>query len=63
MIQSELLQRDRLNWVDAAKGWGMILVVFGHVWRGLISPGVLVQDSFFVRVDSFVYAVHMPLFF
>ncbi|MEO8723055.1 MAG: acyltransferase family protein [Sphingobium sp.] len=40
----------RLEWVDAAKGLGIILVVIAHVWtRG------------FVR--DFIYSFHMPLFF
>lgn len=41
---------DRLNWVDAAKGVGIILVVAGHVWtRGATRDAI--------------YAFHMPLFF
>jgi len=40
----------RLEWVDAAKGLGIILVVIAHVWtRG--------------PVRDFIYAFHMPLFF
>lgn len=41
---------DRLIWVDAAKGVGIMLVVAGHVWtRG--------------DVRDAIYAFHMPLFF
>lgn len=44
------LARERLDWVDAAKGLGIILVVVAHVWtRG--------------PVRDFIYAFHMPLFF
>lgn len=40
----------RLEWVDAAKGVGIILVVVAHVWtRG--------------PVRDVIYAFHMPLFF
>jgi fucose 4-O-acetylase-like acetyltransferase len=40
----------RLEWVDAAKGLGIIAVVIAHVWtRG--------------PVRDFIYAFHMPLFF
>lgn len=42
--------RERLLWVDALKGLGMIAVVAGHVWtRGPVRDAI--------------YAVHMPLFF
>jgi len=40
----------RLDWVDAAKGLGIVLVVAGHVWtRGAVRDAI--------------YAFHMPLFF
>ncbi|OYW86650.1 MAG: hypothetical protein B7Z20_06965, partial [Sphingobium sp. 32-64-5] len=42
--------KGRLDWVDAAKGLGIILVVIGHVW----TSGA-VRDT--------IYAFHMPLFF
>lgn len=42
--------RGRMEWIDAAKGVGIILVVIGHVWtRG--------------AVRDLIYAFHMPLFF
>jgi fucose 4-O-acetylase-like acetyltransferase len=40
----------RLDWVDTAKGIGILLVVIAHAWtRG--------------AVRDFIYAFHMPLFF
>ena len=40
----------RLEWVDAAKGVGILLVIAGHVWtRGWVRDAI--------------YAFHMPLFF
>ncbi|MDA7026404.1 acyltransferase family protein [Bacillus sp. CLL-7-23] len=41
---------QRLNWIDVAKGVGMILVIIGHVPT---TP----------EVKSFVFSFHMPLFF
>ncbi len=41
---------EREEWIDAAKGIGIILVVLGHIW--LIGPGQKIINSF-----------HMPLFF
>jgi len=41
---------ERLDWLDAAKGLGIILVVIGHAW----TKGQM-RDT--------IYAFHMPLFF
>ncbi len=57
------LIRDRLHWVDYAKGIGIFLVVVGHVLRGLVNSSTL-QPSFLVGfVDRWIYGFHMPLFF
>lgn len=54
---------DRLGWIDAAKGAGIVLVVFGHVWRGLQAAGLLADGPLYETVDRAVYLFHMPLFF
>lgn len=43
----------RLEYIDIAKGLGILLVVMGHNDFGLVSP-------FFYK---FIYSFHMPLFF
>ena len=53
---------SRQNWVDRAKGLGIVLVVYGHVGRGLMAAGLL-PDQPGRLVDSVIYAFHMPLFF
>ncbi|HFZ8995334.1 TPA: acyltransferase family protein [Citrobacter freundii] len=53
----------REQWVDYAKGIGIILVVVGHVNRGLDSSGIFISESFFKLFDSIIYSFHMPLFF
>lgn len=53
----------REQWVDYAKGIGIILVVVGHVNRGLDSSGIFISDRFFRLFDSIIYSFHMPLFF
>ena len=50
-------------WVDYAKAIGIILVVYGHVARGLYNAGVEVPKEFYELADSIVYSFHMPLFF
>ncbi|MFI8418069.1 acyltransferase family protein [Serratia sp. NPDC078593] len=53
----------RETWVDHAKGIGIILVVFGHVNRGLYSAGIHLSSSTYQLIDSVIYSFHMPLFF
>lgn len=52
----------RLVWIDALKGAAILLVVLGHVWRGLAFGG-LVPEGLFKAVDMRLYAFHMPVFF
>lgn len=53
----------RTAWVDYAKGIGIVLVVFGHVLRGLHAAKLPMDEALFQRVDSVLYSFHMPLFF
>ncbi|MDC5705011.1 acyltransferase [Vibrio europaeus] len=59
MIRDE---HDRNNWVDCAKAIGIVLVVYGHVMRGLFNAGFEVSEHY-VLIDSIIYSFHMPLFF
>lgn len=54
---------ERVQWIDAAKGVGIILVVIGHTLRGLESAKILDFSGDFGRVDAAIYAFHMPLMF
>ncbi len=53
---------NRIEWVDAAKGMGIILVVYAHVARGLNKSGIFDGNAFEI-VDAIIYSFHMPLFF
>jgi fucose 4-O-acetylase-like acetyltransferase len=55
--------RQRIAWIDAARGIGIVLVVFGHVMRSLIAQGIAPDDRLHRLVDSLIYDFHMPLFF
>ena len=57
------LMRDRLHWVDYAKGIGIFLVVVGHVLRGLVNSSILQPSTLQSFVDRWIYGFHMPLFF
>ncbi|MDR0537816.1 MAG: acyltransferase family protein [Tannerellaceae bacterium] len=56
------MEQQRYKWIDIAKGIGIILVVYGHVMRGLNSASLIDKD-FFIYSDLIVYSFHMPLFF
>jgi fucose 4-O-acetylase-like acetyltransferase len=53
----------RRDWVDLAKGIGILFVVFGHVWRGLREASIPLAEDAYVHVDAAIYSFHMPLFF
>lgn len=55
--------RDRLVFVDVAKGIGILLVVYGHVARGLQAASLAPRDGLLGAIDYVIYAAHMPLFF
>lgn len=42
---------------------GILLVVFGHAWRGVEASGLSIPPALFHAVDNAIYAFHMPLFF
>ena len=54
---------DRKDIFDYAKGIGIILVVFGHVERGLLNANIPMDKNFYDLIDSIIYSFHMPLFF
>lgn len=54
---------NRIYWVDYAKAIGIILVVYGHVVRGLHNADINIPKEFYELTNSIVYSFHMPLFF
>ncbi|MEO6354553.1 MAG: acyltransferase [Burkholderiaceae bacterium] len=48
---------------DYARGIGILLVVYGHVLRGLNSGGMVADDHWLMASDYAIYTFHMPLFF
>jgi len=53
----------RNQWVDYAKGVGIILVVYGHVARGIFNARIPVSEAIYKTADGIIYSFHMPLFF
>lgn len=54
---------SREPWVDYAKAIGILLVVYGHIARGLFDAGIVLSEPIHLIVDSIIYSFHMPLFF
>lgn len=54
---------DRKSWIDIAKGIGIVLVVYGHVARGLFNADIPLNYEVYKYIDKLIYAFHMPLFF
>ncbi len=57
------MSNARKDWVDYAKGIGIILVVYGHLLSSGYHIGLAIPKHFFELSDSIVYTFHMPLFF
>ncbi|MFT5996544.1 MAG: fucose 4-O-acetylase-like acetyltransferase [Glaciecola sp.] len=57
------MTNDRTDWVDYTKGIGIILVVYGHVARGVFNAGIPMPEPAYLLIDSVIYSFHMPLFF
>ncbi|MEZ9537952.1 acyltransferase family protein [Shewanella sp. 10N.286.51.B8] len=57
-----MTQKDTA-WVEYAKAIGIMLVVYGHVARGIYHSGIDLPVPFYKLADSLVYSFHMPLFF
>ncbi len=52
----------RLEWVDIARGFAIILVVMGHVVSSYHEAGLYETSDFMNFICKFVYSFHMALF-
>ncbi len=56
--------QKRIVWLDAAKGFAILLVVAGHVFSGDLHAGMFPQQAAALDlICRVIYAFHMPLFF
>jgi fucose 4-O-acetylase-like acetyltransferase len=62
-VLEPIVRPVRVIWVDTAKGFGIILVVYEHVIRGLASSDLMTWTATTRFIDSWIYTFHMPLFF
>jgi fucose 4-O-acetylase-like acetyltransferase len=61
IIRKQLIL-SRLAWIDAARGFCIILVVFWHAIGGLIGAGIVTQQSILGNIDYFIYTFHIHAF-
>jgi fucose 4-O-acetylase-like acetyltransferase len=54
---------SNVPWVEYAKAIGIILVVYGHVARGIVNSGIEIPFDYHYLIDDIIYSFHMPLFF
>lgn len=54
---------DRKEWIDYAKGIGIILVVYGHLLSSGYHDGLNIPEHFYQLSRNIIYSFHMPLFF
>lgn len=58
------MQNQRIDYIDAIKGFAAICVIIGHVCDGYLGSGIFGADNvLLVTIFKIVYAFHMALFF
>lgn len=56
--------KGREVWLDGLKGFGILLVILGHVLSGYLDAWTFPEAFFsFYPVRTWIYSFHMPLFF
>lgn len=60
---SVMSNNKRLEWIDYARGIGIILVVYAHLLSSAFRAGIPINPNFYAISDSVIYSFHMPLFF
>lgn len=64
MNVSIMTKTNRIEWLDACKGFDIILVIIGRVLSGYIGKGLFEEHHSEVHfIFEFIYLFHMPLFF
>lgn len=55
---------NRIEWIDALKGFAILTVVIGHCVTDCISSRTFPEHAYFLQAfNDFIYSFHMPLFF
>lgn len=58
------MEKKRIEWIDAIKGFAIICVVLGHIVKGYMDADLYTQHTVLMHsIYNAIYAFHMPLFF
>lgn len=64
MKKTDTAQNNRIHWLDAWKGFAMLLVVLGHIADGYLDAGLFPEKEQLLQgIYDVIYSFHMPLFF
>jgi fucose 4-O-acetylase-like acetyltransferase len=55
--------RERCEWLDVARGIGIILIVYGHVFAGLMAAGIILPTAGTPLTVYLIYSFHVQLLF
>lgn len=63
-MEKNAAQKMRIGWLDAWKGFAMLLVVMGHIADGYLDAGLFPEYTGVLQTCyDIIYSFHMPLFF
>lgn len=55
---------NRIEWIDALKGFAIFTVVLGHCTGGALASHAFINNKdMILAIHNFIYSFHMPLFF
>lgn len=55
--------KERIGWLDAAKGVGILIVILGHALGGILDMNGRHLTPLFREIFLGIYVFHMPVFF
>ena len=63
-MQKKAENKSRIGWLDAWKGFAILLVVLGHIADGYLDAGLFAENTNVLQgIYDVIYSFHMPLFF
>ncbi len=54
--------KERYQWIDIAKGIGILLVVVGHATSIYMDKGMYLKSILYRNLYQYIYSFHMPMF-
>lgn len=57
MSKQSIINKNRIEWIDLAKGFAILFVILGHILEQFYSSGGIIKIVYIA-----IYSFHMPLF-